>query len=130
MLAQGTPIAQASYYHLVNSARTIRTIRTRRKLQVCSVHKLSERAGKVVADCAQLLLGPAVAAAIAFSSFSASASLPASDLSSLSYDLNLKKRDQKSSPDRGFEASLELDEEMFVPDAWNAMQRYSCSCFP
>lgn len=67
------------------------------------------------------------AVAVSLSSVTASASLPASDLSALSYDLNLKKRNQHAAPDRGFEAVLELDEDMFVPDAWNAMQRYIVS---
>lgn len=78
----------------------------------------------VVRRCARTVLASFAAAAVSLTAIHASASLPASDLSALSYDLNLKKRNQHGAPDRGFEAALELDEDMFVPDAWNAMQRY------
>ena len=83
-----------------------------------------ERACKVVLSSCTKVLASVLAAAVTLSCCHATASLPASDLSALSYDLNLKKRNQHGTPDRGFEASLELDEDMFVPDAWNAMQRY------
>ncbi|KAK9841245.1 hypothetical protein WJX74_002514 [Apatococcus lobatus] len=83
----------------------------------------SEWPSEVFRSCARRLLAAFLAAAVTSTAINASASLPASDLSALSYDLNLKKRNQHGSPDRGFEAALELDEEMFVPDAWNAMQR-------